>query len=573
MLNENVKIKINEYDTTSPSGSGIDSTDIAFVPGFSTNTNKVTLPTLCTSVKEFENKFGLTPRILTNRDVADYSSYNFISGDPDRSYVYAKELLAQGLPVIYQDITPKLYTEIRSVTAENVVVDAAFDKVLTNANDTVQLKAKNDINGEYDVTLRFTKDADATNNTTFEYCVLGESCEIKSFECKVIGTTPCDVTKLSETQFDIASCASVTNTIQFELKLKISTKLSTDESCNIVVKEATGSVLDAFYKVDSTTSKYPIQTIFSTDEDAQIADKSVYSVKYITSGGYPSITGTSNIFAQDMLNAAEYRGDAVALIDYQCDNTTRLFSVDSTTTNIYRNIHNVCVTLNNTEYGAAMYPWATYTCNTLGSKNNVVSMPASFAYLMSLAKMIKTGPNWLAVSGVTRGRVPNINKLVVNNEFVSNMIAEEMQPKYGASTQKISVNCITDINPYGLTIWGNRTLKPVSEEGTVALNFLNTRNMISDIKKVLYTTSRSLMFEQDTESLWLRFKKGVSPLLSQLKLGNGISDFKIIRGTTKYNGDPLTKGEMSAIIKIYPVHAIEYFELSVEISDEDVSVS
>ena len=57
-MSENVKIKINEYDKTSPGGRGIDSTDIAFVPGFSSSSTAPVLePILCTTVKEFEELF------------------------------------------------------------------------------------------------------------------------------------------------------------------------------------------------------------------------------------------------------------------------------------------------------------------------------------------------------------------------------------------------------------------------------------------------------------------------------------------------------------------------------------
>ena len=148
-----------------------------------------------------------------------------------------------------------------------------------------------------------------------------------------------------------------------------------------------------------------------------------------------------------------------------------------------------------------------------------------------------------------------------------------MQPKFGAENHKVSINTITNIRPYGLTIWGNRTLKPVDKEGTVALNFLNTRNMLSDIKKLLYTTAKSCMFEQNSSDLWIKFKNGIEPLLRRLKAGNGISDYQIVRGTTKYNGDPLTKGEIAAVIKVYPMYAVEYFELAVEINDEEVTIS
>ena len=96
--------------------------------------------------------------------------------------------------------------------------------------------------------------------------------------------------------------------------------------------------------------------------------------------------------------------------------------------------------------------------------------------------------------------------------------------------------------------------------------------MISDIKKLAYSTAKALMFEQDSDTLWLNFKSGVSPLLEQLKSGNGISNYKIIRGTTKDNGKALTRGELAAVIKIFPKYAIEYFEITVVIADEDVSV-
>ena len=70
MASENVKIRINEYDKTSPAGSPTDSTDIAFVPGFSVlaSAPKCT-PILCTTVDEFEATFGKTPRVLTTADV------------------------------------------------------------------------------------------------------------------------------------------------------------------------------------------------------------------------------------------------------------------------------------------------------------------------------------------------------------------------------------------------------------------------------------------------------------------------------------------------------------------------
>lgn len=438
MNEHNVKIQIHEVNNTSPAGLPTDSTDIAFIPGFAnpktaTKVDKwapvLDTPVLCTTVEEFEANFGSTPYKLTKGDVDKYSTLGFVAGESDRSYVFAKELIYSGMPVIY-------------------------------------------------------------------------------------------------------------------------VAMGIPES---------GYALDAFYEGSSPAVKKFYQ---------MLEDKGNYSVKYITSGGYPSViksgpdaegkvTFTAK-FAGDMLSCAANRGDAVALIDYQLDK-------DISSDEFYKEISEM--SFENTDFGALMYPWAHY--NLVNTLESDITMPASYAYLSCVARAVKSSPNWYAMAGVSRGLVKGVKSLCTDTQIVTNKSAEDMQPKYNG---KLSVNCITDIKPYGLCIWGNRTMRPVNAAGCDALNFLNTRNMLSDIKKVLFTTAKYLMFEQNSDTLWLRFKAGVSPLLNQLKQGNGISDFKIIKSNIRHDGTRCGKGELAAIIRIYPIHAVEYFDLTVDIRDDDVIV-
>ena len=59
MREENVKINIHEHDNTTAGGRGIDSTDIAFVPGFSIlESAPKNIPTLITDTAQFEKLFG-----------------------------------------------------------------------------------------------------------------------------------------------------------------------------------------------------------------------------------------------------------------------------------------------------------------------------------------------------------------------------------------------------------------------------------------------------------------------------------------------------------------------------------
>ena len=214
-----------------------------------------------------------------------------------------------------------------------------------------------------------------------------------------------------------------------------------------------------------------------------------------------------------------------------------------------------------TNYGE--YNCATITHSEM-SKDQV--MPGSFGYLMCLAKAIQTSPNWLAMAGVSRGVVPNINKLTCK-QALSNVIADNYQPRFNGT----AINAITEVKPYGLTVYGNRTLARVGEE-LKAQNFLNTRNMMSDIKKQAYKTAKNCMFEQDSDAMWIKFKAGMTPLLNNLKSGFGISNYKLIKSTTNINGEPLGKGQVGVVIKVYPIYAVEYFEISVVIAD-DVQIS
>lgn len=335
-----------------------------------------------------------------------------------------------------------------------------------------------------------------------------------------------------------------------------------------------------------------------------ILDRGEYSFKYVTSGGYPSVvyykdgdtyaleeTGASQ-FCSDLLKIAGTRGDCVALIDMG-DSTLFESSTDSDKTRNFAQEQMLdpsylwnAVTSdafmsacgNYAEYGSIFAPWALYTTQSSyyveGSSHrtdlpqlSTVIMPPSFGYLMALAQSIYVNNNWVAVAGVARGKVPYINGLYTASRL-SNAIAEYWQPRNG----KISVNPITNIKPYGLTIWGNRTMKNNlvtamgGEDGLTSTSFLNIRNMVSDVKKTAYVAAKTLMFEQNSDVLWVNFLSRVTPLLDRLMSGQGLSDYKVIQNPTD------EKAKMKATIKLFPIYAVEDFEITIELSDEDVSV-
>lgn len=313
----------------------------------------------------------------------------------------------------------------------------------------------------------------------------------------------------------------------------------------------------------------------------ELKDKGEYTIKFITTGGYPAFEYDSNSIVDKMLEVCVTRGDAVAVIDH-CNLPDRALtgtgSAYEAVCDYIEGMQQDTSKAKYPEFGAVFTPWATYALNvpdswyptdeSTGKSINEFALPASFAYFNSMAESNKTNPDWLAIAGVTRGLVPQIKRLLTT-ERLSNTIANSYQPKGDEGGDvAVAINAITNIRPYGLTIWGNRTLKNNAlKNGLTATSFLNTRNMVSDVKKVCYTTAKALMFEQNSNILWLSFKAGIIPLLDQLKSGNGISGYKILQQPTT------EKAKLAAIIKLYPVYAVEEFDITIVLSDEDVTVA
>ncbi len=304
-----------------------------------------------------------------------------------------------------------------------------------------------------------------------------------------------------------------------------------------------------------------------------------YSVKYITSGGYPTfeLQGAFAGLAGKMAEMASKRKDSIALIDHT-DNPDR--PLDTINENsVISSIRSVTgVDTESESYCAMFTPWfQSEDPNVTGEQastltmNNVM-MPGSFAYLSALAGQVQSYNPWLAVSGVTRGRVPYCAKLHTTKPLTNN-IADTYQLLPGdiiaGEDQIVSINPITYIRNYGYCIWGNRTLRN-NASGTKALSFLNMRSAVSDIKKRLYEVSQQLLFEQNTDVLWLNFKSLVSPLLDTMKSDYILSDYTIARlYTDPQTGAAVPAYEVMAVIRIQPINSVEVFDLTVVLENNE----
>ena len=263
-----------------------------------------------------------------------------------------------------------------------------------------------------------------------------------------------------------------------------------------------------------------------------------------------------------MIETAANKGNCTALIDHTPNNTRTLQALNQTS--VYYTVANNFGKVNRKNklgedahtYAAMFTPYGIYECGSVGED---VMLPASFGYLAAYAVQVQQYNGWLATAGCTRGLVPNLKSLCQN---LTNAIADSYQPRDG-----VAINAITNIKPYGLTIWGARTLKDNAKKGDLtATSFLNIRQLTNDVKRTTWVAAKTLTYEQNNDMLWVKFKMNITPLLNQMISGSGISAYEFKRqSTTK-------KATVNAIIRLYATEPVEDWDITIELADSSTEI-
>ncbi len=580
-------IIINERDLTSGGGRATN-TNVVYVPGYMAlestdgawpdesikNAAKKGVPTLCSTIAEFETYFGKRP--------AEFVDATTSKKKIDKSYLYAKELLRLGLPVLYESVNAVTATTIADEDITKALNgDSQTDSILTKLEDKGSYQFKYLTSGAYpNFKLEATSETvdRGTNPNIYYSTTLGTSLDITSVADTDAGNTGDRVFVLTykgETTDESGKTQGkwiLTKADGESFKDKENNKLGTFIECTSSIITYTQNDTTSSCVVISTKDK---KNIVAIDGDYELVTSDTLSC---TINGEDEVyefdpvevkeQDVNSNLALQMATVAYNRGDCLALIDHSDDEKLELTGSNS--------IHSLMSkfasrTLSSkADYCAAFTPWVNvnFTTYKFDEKTTIKdnSMPPSFAYLSAFAQSLKTNASWLAVAGAARGQVPNLDadeplNITTN---LTNAIAEQVFQNRNA----VSINAITDIKPFGYRIWGNRTLKDNSLEGNLtATSFLNIRNLICDVKKVVWDACRRYTFEQNNDVLWVNFKSYIEPTLNQMKTGAGLSGYKIIKGETT------EKAKLVAQIKLYPLYAVEDFTVEVQLLDDEIAVS
>lgn len=624
------RIIIRERDLTS-NVEGLSSYDVAYVPGFraisgDNNDKYYRKPTLFTNRYAFQSAIGhgsqgnsVPPRFSAEEKYPKFSDGEgfperaipssdvmFNANEVDLGYRVALYLLSLGIPVYYEVMNNSTDAFSNSWTYTKVV-DGVFNPGLTyytgTSTTTTQTQSDN-LAGK--VTYTQATFLEAVSNVSGVYTFEGTGVDENGEDSE-----PATISwLLNGATVDLGSYGIVLGAVtpvvgeQYTISVEVTDPdvsepetVPPEESTNFKVATGLqGFVPGVDYFTVSISETRPISVKSMYDglkarfiEEPGIKDSSFdsmgdYSVKYITSGGYPTFEyaiGDANTFPlmTGMIDMAAARQDAVALIDHTNNPDRDLYpsTLGGSGNAVIDIVRTVCANIDNDTYGAMFTPWYNCSHGAIADSEGYsqTAVPGSVAYLSALAVQIRDYNPWLAVSGVTRGRVPNLTTSdeLHTVQLLTNNIADSYQTlPSDAEIAQVSINPITYIRNVGYCIWGNRTLRN-NGSATSALSFLNIRGVVSDIKKVIYEASQNNLFEQNTDITWINFKSVIIPLLDRMVANYILQDYSLTRYTVDpETGAPVPAYKVLAVIKIQPINSIEVFDLTVQLENADVFV-
>jgi phage tail sheath protein FI len=153
---------------------------------------------------------------------------------------------------------------------------------------------------------------------------------------------------------------------------------------------------------------------------------------------------------------------------------------------------------------------------------------------------------WYAPAGLNRGGV--VGAVSVLNRLTH----AERDTLYEGK-----VNPIAQFPNEGIVVYGQKTLQTAAS----ALDRINVRRLLIKVKKYIASTSRYLLFEQNTAATRNRFLNIVNPYLEGIQQRQGLYAFRVIMDETNNTPDVIDRNILKGDILLQPARTAEFIVL------------
>ena len=294
---------------------------------------------------------------------------------------------------------------------------------------------------------------------------------------------------------------------------------------NATGNNGAGNFFDA---IDNTDTQGLGDATAYADAISVLGNKDEYVFNIISVPGLIYSFGNQKTQIDSVISLAEERGDAIAVVDVSPHG--------STVSGVVGHAAGV-----NSSYTSTYWPWL-QQATSVGSK----FVPASVVIPGVYAFTDGAAAPWFAPAGLTRGGLGD----VIQAERKLTRVQRD-------SLYAANVNPIATFPGAGISVFGQKTLQKKKS----ALDRVNVRRLLIDLKKFVGDVSRTLVFEQNTNTTRNNFLSQVNPFLESVVQRQGLYAYRVVMDDTNNTADVIDRNQLIGQIFIQPAKTVEFIVL------------
>ena len=269
-----------------------------------------------------------------------------------------------------------------------------------------------------------------------------------------------------------------------------------------------------------------------------LSNQDEYDINLILAPGI--ISSVHGTIASKIIDTCEDRGDCFAILDPVVYGKNVINATDE-------------AEARDSNYAAVYWPWLKVPDTQLGTQRWV---PPSVALGGIYAFNDKVAHPWFAPAGLNRGGID------VAIQAERKLTQSDRDTLYDSN-----VNPIATFPGQGVTVFGQKTLQKKAS----ALDRINVRRLLIKVKKFIASSSRFLVFEQNTAATRRRFLGIANPFLEQVQSQSGVNAFRVVMDETNNTPDTIDRNQLVGQLFLQPTRTAEFIVLDFTIQPTGAS--
>lgn len=514
----------------------------------------VEIPTLVTSYSDYVNKFGDV--LVSGSDTYSYftsiSAYNYFNNG-GTSLIVARVKTGS-----FSAATSSIIANYKAATSSSFSLQTISEGIIMNStspevsgaltsgskdNLRWQITNSNTSSGTFNILVRQGNDTTASPNILESWNNLSLDPNSSRFISKVIGDQVLSYN--SSTNQIEASTGSFPNQSRYIRVTNVTPLPNYLDNTGTAIPAYTSSIpLNGSGSFGSATGDVKAGANFYEDINSSntqglvagnytnmvdlLSNRDDYQFNVLSTPGLYDADYASTI--STLITNTQTRGDSlyvVDLVDYSGGVTDAITQAQT----------------RDNSYASTYWPWVRIADPATGKQ---VFVPASTLIPGVYAYSDKVSAPWFAPAGINRGGLSSVlrAKIKLSQSDRDNLYANNINP-------------IATFPRTGVSVFGQKTL----QKGASALDRVNVRRLLIELKSYISQTADTLVFEQNTITTRNNFISRVTPYLQAIQQKQGLYAFKVIMDESINTPDVIDRNQLVGQIYIQPSRTAEFIAI------------